>query len=182
MFDTFDLQLIKLTPLVGDSYRHDSAMVHNIIWGKTNQEVVGWLRPNAIMNDGRADMQTLFNVYTGYGNQEARLAQAEATRNSLHYRDEKIFPFTRFLHSAQMMFEILYETGQGMNDDQKCQFMIDKCAGCSYLSDDLYTCKRLKHDRTLTFPYIVSLFSTTIAKHRKLCCRNDDSHETRPDV
>ena len=149
MYDTFDLQLIKLTPLTGDSYRHDSSMVHNIIWGKVSQETTGFLRANQIANDGRADMQTLFNVYTGYGNQEARLAQALASESSLHYRDEKLFPFTRFLHSAQMMFEIFYETGQGWNDDKKCQFLLDKCAGCSYLSDDVNSCKKMKHDRKI---------------------------------
>jgi hypothetical protein len=93
-------------------------MVHNIIIGKTSQEVAGFLRANQILNDSCADMQALFNVYTGYGNREARLAQAEATRTSPIYCDEKLFPFVSFLHRAQMMFKILYESGQGLTTNR----------------------------------------------------------------
>ena len=165
-YDTFDMQLIKLAPLTGDGYRYDAAAVHNIIIGKTGQEVASFLRTNQIVNDGRADMQALFNVYTGFGNREARLAQAEATRTSLFYRDEKLMPFTRFLHSAQMMFEILYENGQGLNEYQKCQFILDKCAGCPYLVEQINSCTIRQHDQNLQYAYIISLFTSTIFKHQ----------------
>ena len=166
MFDTIDMQFIKLAPLHGEQFRNDSTIVHNIIIGKTGPDVVQFLRSNHQISNGRADMQTLFNIYTGYGNREARLAQARATETSLHYRDERMFSFTKFLHSAQNMFEILYENGQGLNDDQKCQFLLDKCAGCSYLADNIKTCRDRKHDGTLSYPYMISLFTSTIATHQ----------------
>ena len=161
--DPIDLQFIKLAPCNGESFRHDAATVHNIIVGKTSPEVASWLRTNTSLSDGRADMQSLFNIYTGYGNRAARLAQAIATRDSLHYRDEKLLPFTKFLHSAQQMFEIFYEQGQGYNDEQKCRFLIDKCKPCSYLQTEISQLKHKQHDGTLSYPYIISYFTSAIS-------------------
>ena len=53
-----------------------------------------------------------------------------------------------------------------MNDDQKCQFLLDKCAGCGYLADNIKTCRDCKHDGTLSYPYMISLFTSTIATHQ----------------
>ena len=162
-YDSIDSQYIKLAPLWGDTFRNDAATVHNIIIGKIAPTVCSWIRSNQMQNDGRADMQTLFNIYTNYGNRNARLSKAHAMEDSLFYKDKKGFSFQKFLNQAQTLFEILYENGQGKTDEQKCDFLIKKSRGCSYLQQEIVQCTRMKHDGTLTYPYIISYFGGAVA-------------------
>ena len=162
-YDSVDTQFIKLAPLWGDTFRNDAATVHNIIIGKIAPTVCSWIRSNQMQNDGRADMQALFNIYTNYGNRNARLSQAHAMEESLFYKDEKVFSFQKFLNQAQTLFEILYENGQGKTDEQKCDFIIKKSRGCPYLQQEIVQCTRMKHDGTLNYPYIISYFGGAVA-------------------
>ena len=180
--DSVEMQHIKLAPLHGESFQTDAATVHNIILGKISQIASSWIRSNQMQNNGRSDMQTLFNVYTGFGNKSARLAQANSTRDTLHYRDEKSFPFNRFLHLAQVMFEIFSEQGRGMTDDAKCDFILEKCAGCSYLTTEIGYCEHLKLTNQHPLPFIIHSFQATIAKRQTSFRYNRTSDNRISDV
>ncbi len=58
------------------------------------------------------DMQALRNHYSGEGNTSRRIAVAERTRETLHYKSERAMQFSAFLDKLQKMFNIFEEEGE----------------------------------------------------------------------
>jgi hypothetical protein len=63
-------------------------------------------------------MIALRNHYSGEGNTSHRIAIAERTRNTLHYKSERAMSFSSFLDKLQKMFNISEEENEEITESQ----------------------------------------------------------------
>jgi Reverse transcriptase (RNA-dependent DNA polymerase) len=164
--DDYMLQNSKLAPLHGPIFVADAAAVHDIIHGKIEGNTLTWLKEVKRFHSGRVDMFKLYQVYTNSGNRMARVAQADAIQRTLHYKDEKIYSFSKFLHTAQQMFEIYNESDRFYTDAMKIDFLFDKVRGCSYLANQLEALQINRSEGTLRYEQVTGLFTALISQRQ----------------
>jgi hypothetical protein len=160
-------QSIKTAPLYGTKYIADAATVHSIIVGKVADRAAAWISTSTrTNNNGRDDMTRLYNHYTGNGNQMARVAQADATYKTLHYKDERQFSFNRFIHSAQQMFDIYAASNRKYTDDRKIDFLLDRLSTSPAISPHLPSLQMERNRGPLRYDDLKSLVTTIIAQQQ----------------
>ena len=85
-----------------------------------------WIKPLDKKQNGRADMITLRNHYSGEGNTSRRIAAAENLCDTLHYKNERALPFSTFLDKLQKMFNIFEEENKVITEPAKVRMLIQK--------------------------------------------------------
>ena len=70
-------------------------------------------------------MSALKAQYQGEGNTIGRIAEAERLRDSLHYRNERGFPFASYLSNMQHMFTLFEDNKETYYDAMKLLFLYD---------------------------------------------------------
>jgi hypothetical protein len=98
------------------------------------------------------------------GNQMACLAQADATYKTLHYKDERQFPFIRFLHSAQQMFDDYTDASRPFTDGMRVDFLFNKVATCPHLTSQIQSLQIDRNQGKLRYDDVCCLFKTLIAQ------------------
>ena len=118
--DDFVSEMIACAPLHGAHFRADSRHVHqllkNFLVAETAEQWIKNLEPHA---DGRRDMLTLREYYSGEGNASRQIATAEQMRDGLHYKNERSLVFSIFLDRMQKMFNIYEEEGEEFTENAK---------------------------------------------------------------
>jgi hypothetical protein len=71
-------------------------------------------------------MIALCNHYSGEGNTSRRIAVAEKTRDTLHYKSERAMSFSSFLDKLQKMFNIFEEEGDAISETAKVRLLLKK--------------------------------------------------------
>jgi hypothetical protein len=71
-------------------------------------------------------MIALCNHYSGEGNTSRRIAVAEKTRDTLHYKSERAMSFSSFLDKLQKMFNIFNEEGEAISETAKVRLLLKK--------------------------------------------------------
>ena len=98
VFDSFNERAVACAPLNGATYQADARKVHQLLKSFLQAESAEqWIKPIARKQSGRADMTALRNHYSGEGNTSRRIAIAERTRDTLHYKSERAMSFSSFL-------------------------------------------------------------------------------------
>ena len=118
--DDFVSEMIACAPLHGAHFRADSRCVHqllkNVLVAETAEQLIKNLEPHA---DGRRDMLTLREYYSGEGNASRCIATTEQMREGLHYTTERSLAFSIFLDRMQKMFNIYEEEGEEFTENAK---------------------------------------------------------------
>jgi len=126
-YESFNERAIACAPLIGATYQADARKVHQLIKSFLQTETAEqWVKPLAKKQSGRADMQALRNHYSGEGNTSRRIAVAERTRDTLHYKSERAMQFSAFLDKLQKMFNIFEEEGEELSEQAKVRMLLKK--------------------------------------------------------
>ena len=95
-----------------------------------SQAAEQWIKSIARKQSGRADMIALRNHYSGEGNISRRIAIAERTRDTLHYKSERAaMSFSSsFLDKLQKMavFNIFEEENDEITEPAKVRMLLKK--------------------------------------------------------
>jgi hypothetical protein len=123
----FNERMVARAPHTGQYYLADSRRVHNLLTGFLHGELTeNWIRTIARFQDGRRDMTALRNHYAGEGNSTRRIADAKRIQATLHYKNERALPFSKFLDSLQKMFNIFYEEKEPFTERAKVDELLSK--------------------------------------------------------
>lgn len=71
-------------------------------------------------------MIALQNDYSGKGNTSRRIAIAERTQDTLHYKSKRALPFSSFLDKRQKMFNIFDKQDESIPDSAKVCLLLKK--------------------------------------------------------
>ena len=118
---------IACAPLTGNKFTSDARRVHQFIQISCQGQISEpFIKPLLRYANGRRDMEALEAHYEGQGNRTRRIHVAERMRDSLHYRSERVFPFSTFLSRLADMFNIFDEQGEPYTADAQLRFLLDK--------------------------------------------------------
>jgi hypothetical protein len=108
----------------GPAYRDDNRQVYRI-YKDLMIGTDGWTWFNRAPNgDGRAAHLLIDRHYRGDAETALRAAEAEATLQKLHYRNEAVFSFEKYITRMCECFELLEDNDQGLSDAQKVKKML----------------------------------------------------------
>ena len=117
IYQSFNEQAIACCPLTGASFQADARKVHQLLKSFLQSESgEQWIKSISRKQNGREDMIALRNHYSGEGNTSRRIAIAEKTRDTLHYKSERAMPFSSFLDKLQKMFNIFDEEKESISE------------------------------------------------------------------
>jgi hypothetical protein len=126
-YQSFNERAIACAPLSGPTYQADSRKVHQLLKSFLQSETAEqWIKPLSRKQSGRDDMIALRNHYSGEGNTSRRIAVAEKTRDTLHYKSERAMSFSSFLDKLQKMFNIFDEEGEAISETAKVRLLLKK--------------------------------------------------------
>jgi Reverse transcriptase (RNA-dependent DNA polymerase) len=158
VFDSFIDEQVARAPLQGANFQADARKVHNLILSFVGGlRAEQWIKDLKPLNNGRRDILALRNHYSGAGNVTRQITRADQIRDSVHYRNERLLSFEKFLNKCQEMFNIYSEQDQPWTERQKVQFLLGKnrvqaanlVAAISALTVEFH--RRVGTERPLTF-------------------------------
>jgi hypothetical protein len=77
-----------------------------------------WVKDHKRPKNGRTDFLILVAHFTGEGNNNRRIGDAECHEKTLHYKDERAIANQTFLAKTKYMFNILVEVGESKNQQK----------------------------------------------------------------
>jgi hypothetical protein len=95
-------------PLNGENFKRDNKLVYNMLKSACiKTDAWTWIQDHDKSSNGRKAWLTLVGHYDGTGELNKRLERAKEEISRLHYKDEKAFPFERFVTKLKENFFIL---------------------------------------------------------------------------
>jgi hypothetical protein len=156
----------------GPAYRDDNRQVYRI-YKDLMIGTDGWTWFNRAPNgDGRAAHLLIDKHYRGDAETALRAAEAEATLQKLHYRNEAVFSFEKYITRMCECFELLEDNDQGLSDAQKVKKMLAGIVSTNQEIISLKTVVRTNHPNdfdsasTLMATQIALLFPSAENEHR----------------
>lgn len=126
-YESFNERAVACAPLTGALFQADARKVHQLLKSFLQTESAEqWIKSIARKQSGRADMKALRNHYSGEGNTSRRIAIAERTRDTLHYKSERAMSFSSFLDKLQKMFNIFVEENEEISEPAKVRMLLKK--------------------------------------------------------
>ena len=128
VYQSFNEQAIACAPLEqGPVFQADARKVHQLLKSFLQSELAEqWIKLLSRKLVGREDMIVLRNHYSAEGNTSRRIAIAERTRDTLHYKSERALPFSSFLDKIQKMFNIFDEENESISEAAKVRLLLQK--------------------------------------------------------
>ena len=86
-------------PLEGQNFRHDdNKLVYKLLKAAcADTDAWPWIQKSDPASDGRKAWLSLVAHYDGYGELNKRVNRAKMELMRLHYKDEKVFPFEKYV-------------------------------------------------------------------------------------
>ena len=98
LFLTDDKKRRYEMPLEGKNFKHDNKLVFQMLKSACiKSDAWAWIRSFDRAADGRKAWLALVEHYDGTGELSKRVDRAKAEIERLHYKDEKVFPFEKFI-------------------------------------------------------------------------------------
>jgi hypothetical protein len=95
-------------PLQGENFKHDNKLVFQMLKSACiKSDAWAWIRSFDRAADGRKAWLALVEHYDGSGELSKRVERAKAELERLHYMDEKVFPFEKFITKLKENFNVL---------------------------------------------------------------------------
>jgi hypothetical protein len=118
-------RLIWSAPHQGFAFNEDNRQVYRIYKDLvTGTDGWAWFSM-APEGNGRAVHQRMERHYLGDDANARRAAQAKAQMDRLHYKNESVFPFERYVTILHECFEALDDNNQGLNDAHKVNKLLE---------------------------------------------------------
>ncbi len=98
-------------PLEGQNFKHNNKLVFKLLKAAyVDTDAWAWIQKNDPSADGRkAWLALIAHIahYDGYGKLNKRVQRAKMELFSLHYKDEKVFPFEKYFIKLKEQFRVL---------------------------------------------------------------------------
>ena len=95
-------------PLEGENFKRDNKLVFQILKSACIKlDAWTWIQNFDCTADGRKGWLALVGHYNGTGELNKRVERAEEEISRLHYKDEKVFPFEKFVTKLKENFHVL---------------------------------------------------------------------------
>ena len=108
VFEDDDEERMYQMPLSGENFKRDNKLVYNMLKSACiKTDAWTWIQDHDKSSNGRKAWLTLVGHYDGTGELNKRLERAKEEISRLHYKDEKAFPFERFVTKLKENFFIL---------------------------------------------------------------------------
>jgi len=107
-FEDEDEERMYQMPLSGENFKRDNKLVYNMLKSACiKTDAWTWIQDYDKSANGRKAWLALVGHYDGTGELNKRLERAKEELNRLHYKDEKSFPFERYVTKLKENFFIL---------------------------------------------------------------------------
>ncbi|KAI2498698.1 hypothetical protein MHU86_15765 [Fragilaria crotonensis] len=95
-------------PLAGENFKRDNKLVYTLLKSACiKTDAWTWIQSHDRTSNGRQAWLALVAHYDGTGELNKRVERAKEEISRLHYKDEKVFPFERFVTKLKENFYIL---------------------------------------------------------------------------
>jgi hypothetical protein len=95
-------------PLEGQNFKHDNRLVYKMLKAAcVDTDAWAWIESNDPSADGRKAWLALINHYDGYGELNKRIQRSKMELMKLHYKDEKVFQFEKYVTKLKEQFRVL---------------------------------------------------------------------------
>lgn len=121
IFEDEEEKRMHQMPLLGENYKRDNKLVYNMLKAScVKTDAWTWIQDHDKSSNGRKAWQTLVGHYDGVGELNKRVERAKEEISRLHYKDEKVFPFERFITKLKENFFVLAkDRDEGLTEKQK---------------------------------------------------------------
>ncbi len=107
-FEDDDDERMHQMPLIGENFKRDNKLVYNMLKSACiKTDAWTWIQDHDRTANGRKAWKALVRHYDGTGELNKRVERAKEEIARLHYKDEKVFPFERYVTKLKENFFIL---------------------------------------------------------------------------
>ncbi|KAI2489217.1 hypothetical protein MHU86_25377 [Fragilaria crotonensis] len=113
-------------PLTGENFKRDNKLVYNMLKAAcVKSDAWTWIQDHDKSANGRKAWLALVDHYDGTGELNKRIERAKEEISRLHYRDEKVFPFERYVTKLKENFYILSkDKDENLTNKQRVDVMM----------------------------------------------------------
>ncbi|MHA7927588.1 MAG: hypothetical protein ACX936_20475 [Marinobacter sp.] len=114
-------------PLTGPLFREDNAQVYRMLSDLVMDTDGGtWIQDYDRAQNGRAAWFALKDHYEGGGQKKRTITAAEAVLDSIHYKNESVFPFESFSRKISDAFRDLKGTESQKSDYEQVKILLER--------------------------------------------------------
>jgi hypothetical protein len=107
-FEDDEERRIHQMPLAGENFKRDNRLVYGMLKAScVKSDAWAWIQDHDKSADGRKAWRSLVSHYDGTGELSKRVERAKEEISRLHYKDEKVYPFERYVTKLEENFFIL---------------------------------------------------------------------------
>jgi hypothetical protein len=127
VFEDDDEERMYQMPLAGENFKRDTKLVYSMLKAAcVKTDAWTWIQDHDKSSNGRQAWLTLVKHYDGTGELNKRLERAKEEMNRLHYKDEKSYPFERYITKLKENFFILAkDADEALTGKQKVEKMMN---------------------------------------------------------
>ena len=127
VFEDDDEERMYQMPLTGENFKRDNKLVYNMLKAAcVKTDAWTWIQDYDKSASGRRAWLALVNHYDGTGELNKRLERAKEEMSRLHYKDEKSYPFERYVTKLKENFFILAkDKDEALTGKQKVEKMMN---------------------------------------------------------
>jgi hypothetical protein len=127
VFQDEDEERMYQMPLTGENFKRDTKLVYSMLKAAcVKTDAWTWIQDHDKSANGRQAWLSLVQHYDGTGELNKRVERAKEEMNRLHYKDEKSYPFERYITKLKENFFILAkDTDEALTGKQKVEKMMN---------------------------------------------------------
>ena len=113
-------------PHTGENFKRDNKLVYNMLKAAcVKTDAWTWIQDHDKSANGRKAWQALVSHYDGTGELNKRVERAKEEITRLHYKDEKVYPFERYVTKLKENFYILAkDKDENLTDKQRVDILM----------------------------------------------------------
>lgn len=108
VFEDDEEERMYQMPLTGENFKRDNKLVYNMLKAAcVKSDAWTWIQDHDKSANGRKAWHALIAHYDGTGELNKRIERAKEEISRLHYKDEKVYPFERYVTKLKENFFVL---------------------------------------------------------------------------
>jgi hypothetical protein len=152
-------------PLTGENFKRDNKLVYAMLKSAcVKTDAWTWIQDHDKSANGRGAWMSLIGHYDGTGELNKRLERSKEEISRLHYKDEKSFPFNRYVTKLKENFFILSkDKDEELTGKQKVDIMMKgiKSTDASIIAAKTDVYKDYRSDFSAATNFLSGLISNT---------------------
>jgi hypothetical protein len=150
-------------PLTGENFKRDNKLVYNMLKAAcVKSDAWTWIQDYDKYANGRKAWQALIGHYDGTGELNKRVERAKEEISRLHYKDEKVFPFERYVTKLKESFFVLAkDRDENLTDKQRVDVLMKgiKSSNASIIAAKTSVFKDYRSDFNAATSFLSGLIS-----------------------